>query len=385
MRVRSWLAVAAMLASSVAVAIPNPSVAAAPSGAPVPSFVDVACPGPTSCFAVGTKVSGDSSTFRSLIEHWNGRTWSIVASPNAKEGGFLFAVSCPATTSCMAVGGTGIAIGSTNRAFASRWDGAHWTIVAVPSPPRSVYATLWSVSCASPTMCFASGEFETDLSGPPQTFMERWNGSAWSVVKNPNLSGTSLTRSGVSCPSATVCFAVGHGDRGATVARWSGTTWTVTTLGTPSWTLTSVSCISPSSCYAVGSETVGSLALKTLVARWNGTSWKRVPSPNRSDGYEHMLADVTCTSLTSCLVVGRVTLTHQGPGYTYAQRWDGKAWAQMKTPRPHPNNNGLSGVACATTTKCFAVGYSDSPAALALIEAWNGKSWSLAAHPEPQS
>ena len=101
--------------------------------------------------------------------------------------------------------------------------------------------------------------------------IERWNGTGWSIVKSPTLpDGKAFTLSGVSCPSAKRCFAVGGAEfqafPGAVIARWSGTTWSAADLGEPSYgSLTAVSCTSPSSCFATGTDIGASAELKTVV------------------------------------------------------------------------------------------------------------------------
>jgi hypothetical protein len=44
------------------------------------------------------------SSDETLIESWNGKTWSMVSSPNKGEGGVLSEVTCTSSTSCVAVG-----------------------------------------------------------------------------------------------------------------------------------------------------------------------------------------------------------------------------------------------------------------------------------------
>jgi hypothetical protein len=45
-----------------------------PPGSSRSGLAGVSCPGPADCWAVGDQVVGSGS---SLIEHWNGTTWSI--------------------------------------------------------------------------------------------------------------------------------------------------------------------------------------------------------------------------------------------------------------------------------------------------------------------
>ena len=263
----------------------------------------------------------------------------------------------------------------------------------MPSPNAKAGAALLDVTCPTPTSCLAVGESGSGGGSgvTHKAFALRWNGSKWSIVKSPTLpNGKAFTLAGESCPSAKSCFAVGGAEfqafPGAVVARWSGTTWSAADLGVPSYgSLTAVSCSSPSSCFATGTDIGASAELKTVVMRWNGTRWTRVPSPNFPQGYENTLDDVTCTSATGCLAVGSASLAHQGPFSTLALRWDGKAWSRTRSVDPDPQFNVLAGVSCSTATNCFAVGSSGSATTPAPIERWKGKTWSMSAHPDPTS
>ena len=97
-----------------------------------------------------------------MIEHWNGTTWSRVATPEAARGGSfsrtgviptLVSVSCTSATACVAVGST------ADHALVERWDGSLWTIMPTPDPPGAPgeMAELVSVACASARDCSAVG------------------------------------------------------------------------------------------------------------------------------------------------------------------------------------------------------------------------------------
>ena len=62
--------------------------------------------------------------------------------------------------------------------------------------------------------------------------------------------------------------------------------------------------------------------MKTLTVRWNGTAWKRVPSP--SPGTEAALHGVAAVSASSAWAVGS-TDTSAG-NKTLILRWNGKTW-----------------------------------------------------------
>ena len=103
----------------------------------------VACTGTSNCYALGW--SNNTAGTKTVVEHWNGKAWSFIASPGGKGSGLVGHLSCPGAKSCWAVGGV-----------FEHWNGAGWTLVPGPAVSGSAPA-LSSVSCASPTSCTAVG------------------------------------------------------------------------------------------------------------------------------------------------------------------------------------------------------------------------------------
>ena len=197
---------------------------------------------------------------------------------------------------------------------------------------------------------------------PGAPLIERWNGRNWSVVANPyHLPDTSL--SGVSCPNATFCIAVGRG-AGALIERWNGRSWSVAASQiAPGDGLSAVSCVTPKDCTAVGADrTVG-----TLVERWNGTRWSVVATP--AQPYGGQLFGVACTSASGCIAVGSWFVAAGGyaTGGGLVERWDGVRWSVIDTPR-----SGFGSVSCASASSCIAIG-SFGPTQ---IMQWDGTHWS---------
>jgi len=115
----------------------------------------------------------------------------------------------------------------------------------------------------------------------------------WSVTPSPNPRAANGFLNGVSCPTTSVCTAVGAHVResglGVTLAeRRTGGVWAVQSTPNPPGAATSalnaVSCPSGSACTAVGQFAVKSGAQRTLAERWNGSSWRiqRTPNPGGS-------------------------------------------------------------------------------------------------------
>jgi hypothetical protein len=230
----------------------------------------------------------------------------------------------------------------------------------------STNEALNGVSCTSSTACFAVGEYFANRV-PDKTLIERWNGTAWSIVPSANPIGGGVLNA-VSCTSATFCMAVGvhrltkTSYSSAVAERWNGKTWSIVAIpGAVHHDLLSVSCTSATYCFAVGD----------VVARWNGAKWSMVKAPNTWSR-----TGVSCASATACIAVSDPAS---------AMRWNGKAWSTMLTPQPtNPafEGFGLAGVSCPAATTCFAVGVDAVPSDdfNVLLENWNGKHWSRVAN-----
>ena len=152
-----------------------------------------------------------------------------------------------------------------------------------------------------------------------------------------------------------------------------------------------VSCVLATDCLGIeGSATQSGReqAAPTRVARWNGSSWKRlgVPLPKGTTAVD--LDGVSCPGARSCLVVGDY---YTQPGVSGMSRvlalsYNGTSLKPTPAvPLPKGTTDGaLSGVSCATTRFCVAIGLADGepPAfgafgSVTIIETWNGEKWTL--------
>jgi len=361
----------------------------------VPAVDSVSCPTSTSCFAVGSiqTFSAHTSATTTLIERWNGRTWSIVTSPNVPSTG-LADVSCPTTTNCFAVGSIVPTVKGTGHShnLIERWNGTRWSIVASPNLDPDT-DSLNSVACTSATSCFAVG---SNASGSSPGTIEHWNGTKWSIATHPMpFDNPNNNLADVTCAGAT-CFAVGQyqtttGTTVTLIEQPTASGWTVVPSPNPPGATTSaligVSCPSTTLCIAVGAS-MG----KTLIERWNGSTWSIVPSPNRPSSSSSGLSSVSCTGATNCMAVGSFN-----GGQTLIERWNGTAWTIVPSPNyalqpPFvARQDVLSSVSCASATSCFAVGSDYNVAGgsglgtktFTLIERWNGSTWTIVPSPNP--
>ncbi len=88
---------------------------------------------PRDVWAVGQRQDKNKAgTFRTLAEHWNGRRWTVVPTPNpGATGNSLFGVAAAGPRNVWAVGqANGL---RTDTPLAEHWNGRRWTVVRLPS------------------------------------------------------------------------------------------------------------------------------------------------------------------------------------------------------------------------------------------------------------
>jgi hypothetical protein len=314
------------------------------------------------CEAVGYSNRPSGSGTRTLIEKWNGTNWSISTSPNTGDGPILSAVSCikrvgTSRKFCMAVGSDYNLNTSMDQTLIEKFNGATWSIS--PSPATSPSEVdLWGVSCASVTFCEAVG----DTGNPSQTLIETWNGISWSVTTSPNLTTQDDQLTAVSCTGPTFCEAVGDGwgspgpAQAIVIENWNGTSWTISPSTSPGSVpgLGGVSCTSLTFCDAVGQYWNGS-ASATLVETWNGTSWSVVASPNQGT-YGSQLNGVSCTSPTFC--EGAEDYGTSSTSVPLIETWNGTSWT-IDPSLSQGTESQLNGVSCTSIIFCEAAGAYD--------------------------
>jgi len=302
-------------------------------------FTSVSCPTHTFCIAVGSHFRGSGNP-APLAEAWTGDRWHLLATraPRTRRdlGSTLSSVSCRSPRACIAVGYHQARSGVGT--LAEAWNGTRWRILrSSQNMPGARVSLLTAVSCSAPSACTAVGDF-AGRSGSG-ALAERWNGSAWRIQPAAGRvipSGSAL--SGVSCPTARSCIAVGGaqgGASGVTLAEiWNGATWRLLPSPNPSntvaSTLDSVSCRSAGRCMAVGFDRLAPGGYATLIERWNGTSWRILMSPGHFRIAE--LYGVSCPAARTCVAAGGFA-RRSGGRAPLVEEWNGKGWRIRPVPR----------------------------------------------------
>jgi hypothetical protein len=162
----------------------------------------VAATSPTNAWAVGRQNGGPG---RTLIEHWDGRHWTVQA--GAKLGGLsaseLSGVVATSAHDAWAVGD----FHSGTRTLIEHWNGRTWRLQT-----GSYLGKLFGVAATSSTNAWAVG---TRYKLGPHTLIEHWDGRTWKIEPSPNPYGNGGSQLfGVTATAGV--WAVGEQDIGLT-------------------------------------------------------------------------------------------------------------------------------------------------------------------------
>ncbi len=246
-------------------------------------FNGVAATSASNAWAVGSigPGPGDPAIDSPLIEHWDGTAWSAQSFAVPTDGGQFVTVAATSADDAWAVGNTGgTSEGTGQTTMIEHWDGSSWTRVSSPNPAGQGN-WLQGVTAISADDAWAVGRTTTD-SGLWKPLIMHWDGSTWSMVTSPDPAGDSGLRSVAAAGSADDVWAVGQtetcafgGGNCTTVAmHWDGSTWTTASTVNPSSSylnaLLGVTVIGGDDVWAVGSTDYGS----TLIEHWDGSTWR---------------------------------------------------------------------------------------------------------------
>ena len=290
----------------------------APTGSTFSQLLAISCPGASNRFAVGSWRGSSSGKTPVAVERTR---WAVVPSPSpaGPVDSELVGVSCSSATSCFAVGDDSSSSGAVT--LVERWDGTNGTIVASPNPSGAPHSQLVGVSCVSATSCFAVGSSYA-FSNSKTSLLEQWDGTAWSIVSAPNPSGTTDSQlSGVSCASVTTRLAVAptHPDHKSLVERGTGRAGRTFQARTPGNTAQSAGrCVVHERNELFRRRVLRHDLDRDTLAASDGTTWSTVPSPNAGATDPNQPSAVSCTSATSCFAVGYYATGNPEPSHSWS-------------------------------------------------------------------
>lgn len=309
---------------------------------------------------------GPSYVKRTLIEHFDGSTWNIVQSPNPLTdiNSVLRSVSGKSANDVWAVGASHNGR-LPSRTLIEHWDGTQWSIVASPSPDTQLNE-LHGVAVVSANDIWAVGyRGGTNNETPLETFILHWDGTRWIQVPSPNISGVANQLFGVTAIAANDIWAVGFAGGAPLAMRWNGSVWNIVPVdrdsGLSSEKLTAVSGTAANDVWAVG-DGKGIFSTQTFatIRHWDGARWSAkvcyaASGSNPPDGYEGGRPDAYFTGVAAAASndVWAVGVRGSGPMILH---WDGQAWTTVTHPRAFPNAATLRAVTTSSGGSAWSVG-----------------------------
>ena len=277
---------------------------------------------------------------------------------------------------------------------------ASWTIV--PAPPTGQNAVLEGVTAPSDTNAWAVGYSNAAANGlGAKMVIDHWNGSAWSQVTAPAITG-SADLLATNSSGASDAWAVGYSrvqryTFHPLAVQWNGTSWSISssiTSALPGNTiLYGVADISPTDAYAFGNNST--LASGEL-AKWNGSTWSGVTYPlPTSTGYDTTLNGVSADSANDVWVIGSY-LDQVGSVLrweTFSDHWNGSTWTVVPMPLTTGSDTlftyQINSMDAISPINVWAVGgsgdnaspYGGTPSNT-LTEHYNGSAWSVVSSPD---
>lgn len=294
-----------------------------------------------------------------FVEHWDGTGWRTILSPQpANYENDLYAVAALSPSNVWAVGSYENAangIAEPQKTLVEHWDGTHWKVIASPNG-KAYFNTLSGLAALAPNDIWAVGS-QGALSGLSKTLIEHWDGTGWRIVKSPNVGSFDNALQGVAALSPDDIWAVGEssdgngGDR-TLVEQWNGQQWNVVpspSIGTFPNLPREVAGVAPDDVWMVGLywSYPGDIT-NTLTEHWNGSTWSVVASPNPPGG-DNTLSGVAALATNDVWAVG------YSSGVSLILHWDGHQWSRVPSPG---GGGGLHSIEALNAHDIWAVGQS---------------------------
>src|SRR6266581_4041390 len=323
-------------------------------GAQANSLSGVAAVADNDVWAVGWAWNNRLSAYRTVIEHWNGATWSLVRSPNATNGyNLLNGVAVVAANDVWTVGQA--ANGSTYKTLVEHWDGTAWSIVPSPNVAGNS-SILEAISVVSANDIWAVG-YSTDNNFNNHPLTIHWNGATWSIVSSPSVNDDILF--GVDAVASNDVWAVGRSQEEARTLtlHWNGSAWSVVPSpndSTEDNVLFGVAAVASNDVWAVGEA----CCHKTLAIHWDGAAWSVFPTPDFDpNATNQVLVGIVALSSDNIWTAGQYIVPLQGSAqFTLTENWDGSNWNFVPSPNAPNSNNRLHGITATPNGTLWAVG-----------------------------
>lgn len=333
--------------------VPSPNGGPQPEGNTLLATVALSS---TDAWAVGAEPNPSPFLTATLALHWDGSGWSIVDTPpisaptvqlnsaSAVDSSNVWAAGYSDNPSCLC-----------GQTVVEHWDGISWTRVSSPNPGVADY--LYGIAALSATDLWVVGyEWISPSAWIP--LILHYDGKSWSAFDESQFQFGIL--SSVFAMATDDVWAVGWvgliPNIQALAVHWNGTSWTQVTFPTEpgGWILLrSVSGVAADDVWAVGTynfdDFFGNRDSRPRSYHWDGSTWNNVLLP--LGGRSSRLTAVNANATDDVWAVGAGEV--EFPTYSYVTfHWDGSRWSNV----PNPNQGILYAVSASSRSDVWAVG-----------------------------
>ncbi len=342
------------------------------------TFTSTSYLSPTDVWAVGktgNDLNPQGTMGTPLVQHFDGDQWSIVevalpANSNVVELNDIEALS---PNNVWAVGSYGNTFNAYTKTLIEHWNGSSWSIVPTPDQPEGSYdSELYAITSVSGKAndIWAVGAYRTPTQQVP--IILHWDGVSWSSSKIPAQANNGALFDVVALSSREV-WAVGNNQTSTFFSmRFDGTRWKV--VNGPSLAfpvnfihLDSVSAVNKNDIWVSG-HTKGSLLdpnhYSPFLAHWNGSQWENVTAKFMSDqpftpySFQFTTGGIKALGANDVWVFGNKFDPYLG-SQANVQHWDGAKW--VETPVQQPAGYGTILDIDGLNGSLIAVGYYSNP------------------------
>ena len=191
----------------------------------------IACRSATVCVATGWygEQGPPSPPSQGLLLTRRGSSWTAARPPlpagaDAPRGNLVWAVACGSATACTAVGSYAEDPG-IGEGLLLTWHRWSWTAARGPVPAGAAtnpYPSIRALACPSATTCTAGGNY-FDSSASIQGLLVTRHRWSWMAARAPVPAGAATNPetyiTGIACPSATACTAIGSYNDSSAASR----------------------------------------------------------------------------------------------------------------------------------------------------------------------
>jgi hypothetical protein len=235
-----------------------------------------------------------------------------------------------------------------------------WKLVSSPNGgTQSSGNALLATAALSSSDAWAVGAEPNPSAFLTAPLAEHWDGSQWSIIPTPLISEPSAQLNSIAALSSTDIWAAGFSDNpnclcGKTVVeQWNGSSWRKLVTPNPGVAdyLTGIAAISATDVWAVGYEWISNFTELPLLLHYNGTTWKVFNTSQLQFG---QVSSVFARATNDVWAVGWTGVVPNVKAL--ALHWNGSSWARVAFPTESGGWIVLKSASGVATNDIWAVG-----------------------------